>query len=129
MSSVDFLNVYIRQKVFDISLSFGVAGVLFMWGQGAAASHTVPLRLSFFNLKTFANYTLLVLFFQCSPAAKLRSFVPSNILGARPMLFIQGCGFSFSLQRAAQGSRQHTETSSLDPLVILHSELFPGWQY
>lgn len=56
--------------------------------------------------------TLLVLFFQCSPAAKLWSFIPSNMLRARPMLFIQGCGFSFSLQRAAQGSRQHTETSS-----------------
>lgn len=96
----------------DISLFFGVAGFLFMCGQGAAAPHTGPLRLSFFTLKTFANYTLLVLFFQCSPAAKLWSFIPSNVLGARPTLFIQGCGFSFSLQRAAQGSRQHTETSS-----------------
>lgn len=82
-----------------------------MWGR-EQLPHIQSLSGYDFSLNTFANDTLLVLFFQCSPAAKLQSFIPSNVLRARPILFIPGCGFSFSLQRAAQGSRQHTETSS-----------------
>lgn len=77
----------------SFTAAFGAAGLPFRRGQGAAAPHAAPFGPSSFCLTTF-------------PDVAFHFAFPIICSGAREAFFLRCCGFNFSLQRAAPGSRQ-----------------------